>query len=143
MPSKGLIIRASDRIPTIVTAQASADTTLGAEADLTGVTVTFTTANANVKVMVKAQVDVDFSGASATTGTTCYLNVDGTNTTGQVVYVGTTTAQRASVHQCWVVNLAAAGSHTLKIRGTKYSGTMTANAHQTHTSITCFVLDRA
>ena len=108
------------------------------EVDITGATVTFSTVKANAKYLVIAS----FYMSSVVGGTAVAagkLNVDGSNQPAFANYTGVSTNERANVAQSWSGTLAAAGSHTLKLRGVLSAGTgVTVNA--THTTINVLVL---
>lgn len=110
------------------------------EVDITGATVTFSTTKTNARYLVNASFYM-----AATTGNvnvaTGKLAVDGVNQAAQANFTGVATLERANVAQSWVGTLAAAGSHTLKLRGVLNVGTgVTVNA--TSTAFTVVVFER-
>lgn len=123
-------------------AACSAITTVGGPVnDITGCTVTFTTVNANAFYICWGVFDFSKT-ANAITGFGV-LDVDGVDQSGLGIFSdGTNTiADRASVAQTWVGNLAA-GSHTLKLQCFRTGGLGTMNANATHTTITVLVVDK-
>lgn len=143
MPSAGAKIRASDNATVIIDAYCTADTTLGAEADVTGCTITFTTVHANAKVKVDG-VGWFTSSAFTTLGDAYLrLTVDGVNQSRTSVIGCRTASDSLCAKGTWSFTLAAAGSHTIKMRCTKASGTWTGKFIATHTAFTGIVLDVA
>lgn len=142
--SPGAIILASDNSVAAYTARATGSTTVsGAVTDITGATVTFTTVNANVSVVVTAAFDIGVTAYTSQGIVYGYLVVD-----GGAAEIPMPTFQvyannlRFTVHQTWLVTLAAAGSHTLKLQaGKPGGGTFTAAAGWPHTGFTAVVLD--
>ena len=86
-------------------------------ADLDGCTLTFSTPEANTKVLVTGSFDAEISAAGDTF--TGILDVDGSDQTAKAQLNGDA---RATVVQQWLITLASAGSHTLKLQVQK-SGT--------------------
>ncbi len=85
--------------------------------DLTGTSVTFTTQYPNTKVLITAFFDVGFTIGVAL--------VDGTSlgTTAEAHFNG----QKSTIGQQWSPTLAAAGSHTIKLRGSYFGPGPTGN----------------
>lgn len=90
--------------------------------DLTGTSVTFTTTYPNTKVWITAFFDVAFTNGVD-------IGVTGANFIGVAlvdgVSLGSTAeahfnGQKATVGQQWSTTLAAAGSHTIKLRGSYF-----------------------
>lgn len=105
----------------------NADTTVTTSAaDLPGTTISFNTAEANTTVLFTAVFDVSATSASDIfIGT---LVVDGGSAQQSEAHFASN--GRATVTQKWTVSLAAAGSHSAKLRVQKNNnvGTMTAFA---------------
>lgn len=102
--------------------------------DVNGATLTFTTPAANTVVKVTSYWDVATSGGTDTFIGTLY--VDGVvNTQGEAHVEGAGTTGRNTESQGWTVTLAAAGSHTLKLRRTKVGSSDTLTLFGTHTKI--------
>lgn len=99
--------------------------------DVNNATLTFTTPLANTIVRVTSFWDINStSGADTFIGT---LYVDGVvNATGECHEQA---AGRFSLAQSWTVTLAAAGSHTLKLRRTRSGATSTFTLFGIHTKI--------
>lgn len=143
MTTAGHNVDSSDDLTTIVGAQATGDINpLGAAADCPGATITVVTTNANTKVMVQGVFDFDVSAFTSSGLAAGNLVVDGATQAGGALFAYTAAAQRATVGQCWLVTLAAAGSHVLKLIAAKAGGTATVVSRQAHTTITALVLDR-
>lgn len=100
----------------IATSTLSTSTTV---ADIVGATVTLSTTAANAIYVVNATFDCYVSAASGVTTIQGRLDVDGVNAGREAVFTGTATGERATIKQQWRGTLAAAGSHTLKLRGLK------------------------
>lgn len=92
------------------------------EADITGATITFTTTKANTLVMAVGTFDASIGTGSGTGVIQGKLSVDGSNQTTVATGTFPTTSMRATVCQTWVVTLASAGSHTLKLRAVQNTG---------------------
>lgn len=118
-------------------AACTADTALtGTVVDITGATVTFSTTFANAKARVSWVADLDATNATAAIAAV-YLAVDGVDQAAPMAIAeqGTSNDSRYTVAQQSTVTLAAAGSHTIKLRGRVVSGTGTVTAKQTHTTL--------
>lgn len=116
--------------------------------DIADMTLTFTTTRTNVNVHALAFLDAATVGADPVTGTLVgELVVDGNAESAQVLWSAGTDAtpndgNRAMVGQSWVVTLATAGSHTLKMRASRVAGTagdLVINA--VHSTLTLAVED--
>lgn len=103
-------------------ASATVTTTI---ADFSGCTLTFTTAEANTKVLITGVFDVESTGT--TDIFTGYCDVDGSSQTYTATLKGTC---RASVTQQWLVTLASAASHTIKLRVQKTNNSNTVTCYQ-------------
>lgn len=109
------------------------------EVDITGATITFSTTKTNARYLVMASFYMAATAGNVNVATG-KLNVDGVNQAAQANFTGTTTLDRANVAQSWRGTLAAAGSHTFKLRGVMSAGTgVTVNA--THTAFTVMVFE--
>lgn len=123
----------------IVTAAASSNLTpTTTTTDIPGATVTITTQVANTKVFVAASLDCQVQNMSD--AIIALLNVDGVDQgSPQVLFGGSVAAAafiRGSQAQSWVITLASAGSHTLKLRGARGSTGGTPTIFQNFTTIT-------
>lgn len=98
--------------------------------DVTGVTQTFTTPVANTEVKVTAVCDININGTTDTALITCV--VDGVTQTGEVHAAG---AIRVTVFGVWVVTLASAGSHTIKLQKQKQNNSNTVTLFGSHTKM--------
>ncbi|MFC5268474.1 hypothetical protein ACFPJ1_40750 [Kribbella qitaiheensis] len=109
------------------------------EADITGATLTFSTAKANARYAVTASfyLGANTGGTGVATGK---LNIDGSNQAAQANFTGATTLDRANVAQSWTGTLAAAGSHTFKLRHVM-SGAGTFAMNPTHTALTVQIFE--
>lgn len=99
------------------TASATVTTTV---ADLSGCTLTFTTAEVNTIVLVTGVFDAQINGA--TDIFSGILDVDGSSQSNTAILNGTV---RATVTQQWLITLATAASHTLKLRVQKTNNSNT------------------
>jgi hypothetical protein len=123
-----------------VTYQATASSDLAGaatNADVPGATITLTTTAANAVYVAVGVFDYDLQGTTTVIGTGM-LAVDGTNQTAQALFQQGISTDRMTASQVWRGTLAAAGSHTLKLRGTLPSG-MEMNA--THTTLTVTIYE--
>lgn len=104
-------------------------------ADIAGCTVTFTTAAANTPVMITGVFD-----ASTTAGNyvECVIAIDGTDQTQKAHATSGSVGGPDTATQVVNAVLAAAGSHTIKLRGVSSGGTSTMQAQST--GITVLVL---
>jgi len=137
----GQKIHASDLNIFIAGAASSGDVTCTTTTltDLTGATVTFSTTHANVICTVTGIFDVSLNTAAA--AATGHLSVDGSDQTTQAILTMTTATQRATIAQCWTIALAAAGSHTLKLRGALSASAGSYTFFHPHTTINALVCD--
>lgn len=122
---------------------ANVDLANSVEVDVTGATVTFTTVRPNAKFICTGSFY--FAMIAASNGVALgKLSVDGTVQSAFANFTGLfSTPERVNASQTWVGTLAAAGSHTLKLRGVGpgVSGTPTTAAHRINaTSTTISVL---
>jgi hypothetical protein len=110
-------------------------------ADIVGATVTFNTVGTNVQALIQGVFDMATTTPAANFALgTCV--VDGGAALGaECVLENDTTNYRGTGTQVWLVTLAAAGSHTIKLQGnlTSSAGVCTFNA--SHTGITVTVFD--
>lgn len=116
--------------------------------DLTDLTSTFTTTRANVDVHVLGVLDAITIGADPVTGTLVgELVVDGSAQAAQILWNAGTDAtpndgNRATVSQSWLVTLASAGSHTIKMRASRVAGTAgDLNVNATHSTMSLTIED--
>lgn len=110
------------------------ETVTTVDTDVAGATLTFTTPTVNTVVSVESYWDVATTGGTDTfIGT---IMVDGvTNTTGEAHAEGEGSSGRVAISQGWTVTLAAAGSHTIKLRRQKASNSDTLTLFGIHTKI--------
>lgn len=128
--------------PYALSAAASGDTTINTATltDLTGASITFTTRTSAATAYVVAAFDMQVS----TTGTavcTGHCIVDGTDQTAQATGSLTTTSQRSTCGQNWVVTLSGAQSHTIKLQAVLSAASGSMNVRGTHTKLSILVLD--
>ena len=130
--------------PFASSASSSADLTqtTTTPADITGATVTFNTTVTNVTAVVMGIFDISTSSANAA-GTALGLCVvdGGAAQSMQATWQLGAASTRATVSQVWNVTLAAAGSHTIKLRGNLSAAAGTAVFNHPHTGITVLVFD--
>lgn len=113
-------------------AACSSDTTVGtSDSDLAGTTLSFTTLEANTVIRVTAVFDISstqagdiFIGSLAVDG--------GSNQTGEAHYQA---VGRSTVTQTWIITIATAGSHNVRLRVRKNNNGGTVTAFATHSSI--------
>lgn len=98
--------------------------------DVTGVTQTFSTPVANTEVKITATCDMGSTGGTDFGIITCV--VDGVTQTGNCKLNG---AIRAGFAQQWVVTIAAAGSHTIKLQKQKVNNSNTVTLYGSHTKM--------
>jgi hypothetical protein len=105
--------------PAYYVAEASADLP-GAvtQALIPGASVTFTTETAGAEWYVDAVFDADVVTAPSTALALGYCEVDGVTQTGQATCGDEVVTDRHTVTQQWSGVFAAAGSHTIRLRGT-------------------------
>jgi len=106
-------------------------------ADITGTVLSFTTIHANVPVLIWAVFDVTTDGTFEGT-----IQIDGTGAlpnAAHLIPVAGAPVFRASVAAVGTAVLAAPGSHSIRLRGVRLSGS-TAIINQTHTTITALQL---
>lgn len=126
----------------ITTVAASASLTLTTtETDVPGCTWTFQTVGANAIVVVLGVFDFDCTGSPANfTFASGRLSVDGVTQAAEAH--GTMAALvRNTCAQMWPVNVSA-GSHTVKLRAVKPSGTTSIAVDSPHTTMTVLVFDQ-
>lgn len=106
---------------TLIASEHAATTspTMGTVADLPGAAVTFTTTTANVQCLVIGTFDVSQGAVGDVFVGSCM--VDGVGLSGGVNLNGL----RDTSSGFWIPVLAAAGSHTIKLRGAVTAGTDT------------------
>lgn len=118
--------------PRLLSARLVSNQTLGAVADVTGCTLTFTTAQTNTLVLVTVNAAVTDSSANYGLFTT---QVDGVTNPVQLIAVQGSALASPSFSVTFLVTLAAAGSHTIKMQGTHSGGTTVAQANSTGISL--------
>lgn len=115
---------------------ASSDVTVsGTVADVTGATTTFSTVYPNAKLKIFIVGDVDATNGTAAI-VSVYANVDGTDYASPMTISeqGTSNDSRYTVSQLITVTVASSGSHTVKLRARRVSGTGTADVKGSHTT---------
>jgi hypothetical protein len=144
----GDTIIAPGAFPDVFTSACSTNVDLAnnVEVDITAATVTFTTTKANAKFIAFGSFYFSCIGGASSGIALGKLNVDGTNAAGFANFTGLfSTPERHNLAQVWTGTLAAAGVHTLKLRGVGPGTTASAAvaAHRinaTSTTITVLVL---
>lgn len=129
--------------PTEHFAACSADVVLsGSAADITGATITFSTTAANAKAVCSWVADTDSTNTTAAIAST-YLNVDGVDQPSPMTIQeqGTANDTRPTVAQQSTVTLASTGSHTIKLRGQRVSGSGGVTIKTTHTTLRIVVYE--
>jgi len=102
------------------------------QTDLAGASISFTTAEANTQVLVTGVFDVNSTHASDVfIGT---MSVDGGAV--QVSEAHLTGVLRANISQQWLVTVATAGAHTVKLRVAKVNNLGTVTVYANHSNIT-------
>lgn len=104
--------------------------------DVPNATETFTTVNANAKALAIGVFDFSVTAAIGASGLALgQLVVDGVAITNENAILDANQVIRGTVMQSWVVDLPAAGSHTLKLQAQKNINAgavaMSASAHST------------
>lgn len=147
MPILAFEVVTADRLnrmqPTEYFVAASGDVALtGSAADITGATITFSTNAANAKAACTWFADTDSTNTTAAIAST-YLNVDGVDQTSPMTIQeqGTANDTRPTVGQQSTVTLASAGSHTIKLRGQRVSGSGGVTIKTTHTTLRIVVYE--
>jgi hypothetical protein len=131
-----------DAKPMILNAAATATQDLTTtEVDVTGATLTFTTLKANARFMCTGSFY--FSSIAASTGVAAgKLSVDGVVQPAFANFTGdSTTPSRVNSAQSWIGTLAAAGSHTLKLRAVGSAAVAAQRTNATSTSLTIMVFE--
>lgn len=124
---------------------ANVDLANSVEVDITGASVTFSTATANARFLCIASFYFSCIGGASNGIALGKLSVDGAVQTAFANFTGLfSTPERHNLAQSWIGTLAAAGSHTLKLRGVGPGTTASAAvaAHRVNsvsTTITVFV----
>lgn len=121
--------------PVTYEAVASGTLTLGtALADVAGAAVTLTTTTAGAVWVAEATFDMNVATAGAGVLAEGHLDVDGVDQTARALK-SMAAVDRATAAQRWRGTLAAAGSHTLKLRGIKSGAAGVASIVTTHTKL--------
>lgn len=111
--------------------------------DITGATYTFTTRRDNARAHVVWMVDFDPNNTTAAIYVV-FINVDGVDVTNpQAVFVNNTSVDNraAGLPQQVTVTLPTAGSHTIKLRGQRASGSGSVDINATHTTMSIVVTE--
>lgn len=132
-----------DAKPMILSAAATATMDLTTtEVDITGATITFTTLKANARFMCTGSFYFASIGVANSGVASGKLSVDGANQPAFANFTGdVATPARQNLAQTWIGTLAAAGSHTLKLRGVGASATAAHRINATSTTITVMVFE--
>jgi hypothetical protein len=123
------------------TATASVDFTTATWTDVPGCTVTVLAGAVTERFLVNATADLRSITAAAGTGAVKLL-VDGIEQPNQMVHSGSTTSDRGTYAQSYVITGLAAGNHIFKLQGQNGSATGTVRATMTHTKFTVARLER-
>jgi len=126
--------------PTTIEAQANAALTLSTTATLVaGTSDTFTTSIPNALALVTGTFDFDATvlGFGVAVGE---LQLDGATAPGQAIY-GPSATGRQTVSQTWVLAIATAGSHTLRLMASKTVAGGTVVANNIHTTLSFLILE--
>ena len=109
-----------------------------AETDISGATLSITPSVASYMI-VQGVFDIE----ATTTGDVIlgYLDVDGANETAAATFKSAGTNDRKSVAQTWRLSLTAA-AHTIKMQGTRNSGSGTATFNAVHTRFSYMVFNQ-
>ena len=112
-----------------------ATTVNAAAADVTGASITFTTTTANATVVAHFSADHIVSSASAGTISITFLSIDGVDDNARQGLLDMRTLTRVTVAQSYKFSLAAAGSHTIKLRCQKTAAAGTDQLQAGHTAL--------
>lgn len=127
--------------PTTYDAACSSSLTLSTtETDVTGATITLTTVAANAIYIARGVFDFDVATLSAANYCQGRLAVDGVTSTREA-NMDMFTVKRGQGVQQWRGTLAAAGSHTLKLRAAKLGAGGASGALLTHTTIQVIIYE--
>jgi hypothetical protein len=112
------------------------------EVDVTGATVTFNTTKVNARFLCIASFYFAAIGVANSGIASGKLHVDGVVQAGFANFTGdSATPDRMNLAQSWVGTLAAAGSHTLKLRGVGSAATAAQRLNSGSTTITVLVFE--
>lgn len=115
-------------------------TLTNSEVDVGAATITLTTVAANAIYICTAVFDFNVTTAAAAQFCVGRLSIDGVISTREALH-DMQTIGRGTVHQQWRGTLAAAGSHTLKLRALKTTAGGVAEASATHTTIQIIIYE--
>ena len=128
----------------LVQATATGSLTLVSEAaDVPGATVTVVTTRPNAHALIIATVDFQSLATGATTGVVT-INVDGVDVGPQAICNQSNVAAglRVTAATSYVAPLASPGSHVIKLRGSRATGTDGAlRINSLHTQLTVLVVE--
>jgi hypothetical protein len=132
-----------DAKPMILSAAATATQDLTTtEVDVTGATLTFTTLKANARFMCTASFYFASIGVANSGVASGKLYVDNVVQAGFANFTGdSATPDRMNLSQTWIGTLAAAGSHTLKLRAVGSAAVAAQRTNATSTTITVLVFE--
>jgi len=139
----GSLIKAAELLPAALTEDRGTPqlTLTNAYQDIGGMTRTFTTLNNNAKALVIGVVDFSVTTAIGATGLClAQLLVDGVADPSLVV-LDANQVIRATVLNSWVVDLATAGSHTIKMQAEKSINAGVAVVPATHPGLLILLFD--
>lgn len=107
--------------------------------DIPGASITFNTAAANARGLVIGTFDANVTA----TGNSFLgqVSVDGVDQASPVAIFRLSALPRATISQSWSVTFAAAGAHTVKLRGKLDAAAGTCTVQPTGTSILLLVLE--
>jgi len=126
--------------PIIIEKSGSATAAITTETDINGATVTFTT-DRDLAAVVWATFDFDQIAGGASDIYVGYINVDGTNQTAAASFQPGGNL-REIISQIAVFPLAR-GSHTVKLRATRQSGTGSLTVNAAHTKFVIWLVGAA
>lgn len=118
---------ASNDLQLIGSAGNSHQATTASSVDIAGTSLTFTTTYANTKAGIWGIYDVDSTGVTSVFIGTCV--VDGVTVSGEAH----SQTLRVTCSGMWIVTLAAAGSHTIKLQQKSSGGTDVQSTNAIHT----------
>jgi hypothetical protein len=132
-----------DAKPMILSAAATATQDLTTtEVDITGATLTFTTLKANARFMCTGSFYFASIGVANSGVASGKLFVDNVVQAGFANFTGdSATPDRMNLSQTWIGTLAAAGSHTLKLRAVGSAAVAAQRTNATSTTLTVMVFE--
>jgi hypothetical protein len=139
LPAAGSLLSASvagqlgtNALQMVGSAANSLQVMTGTSVDIAGTSLAITTTYANTKVAIWGVFDVDNNANGTIANWSVFIGtcqVDGVTVSGEAHATG----PRVTCSQMWIVTLAAAGSHTIKLQGKSSGGSSGCNTNATHT----------